>query len=90
MAASIETVVAVLRIGDRHDKFGDPYEFAATVIIRGETAEIIGAGGTFKPHFRSAVIEALKPLGVKRIFFDRINHKPRRIVRLVEPPEKAT
>ncbi|MGH8326107.1 MAG: hypothetical protein ACRET2_05030, partial [Steroidobacteraceae bacterium] len=52
-------------------EYGDPYEFSATVLIRGHRAELVGGAGQFNPKWRRDVCEALLGWGVTEIIFDR-------------------
>lgn len=72
MPATLEAIVAVLRVGEGHQKLGDPYEFAATVVIRGAVAEIVGGTGSLKARYRHDILDALRAAGVTNIVFDRM------------------
>jgi len=63
--------MAVLRVGDELLEFGDPYEFSATVIIRGRSAEIIGGCGRFDVRWRREVERALASWGITEVAFER-------------------
>lgn len=72
MGATITPTTCTLRCGDRHEKYGDPYEFVATVCLRGDTAYICGGGGKWKHEWRDAVADALQALGVKGVEYERL------------------
>lgn len=76
MGVSIEWVIGVVRAGRNFSSFGDPYDFSCTVILRGETAELIGASGRFDMRFRQPLIELLKERGVKRVSWERSGREP--------------
>jgi len=67
----IEPIVYVLRAGHIGDGFGDPYEFVATLIIRGNHAEAIGATGHFDIGWRLEVQRLLASIGVTELSFER-------------------
>jgi len=71
VGVQIEPVTAVLRVGDELLEFGDPYEFSATVIIRGRRAEIVGASGRFELRWRREIERALAKWGVTEVVFER-------------------
>lgn len=72
MAADVEWVTGVIRFGAEFKKFGDPYQMSATVIRRGNEAEIIGCSGVVYPRLIPDLCDALRSHGVKKILWDRI------------------
>ncbi len=70
MSIHLEPLTAVLRIGDDLEKFGDPYEFSATVVLRGSRAEIVSSAGKFDPKWHEDVDRALLSWGVTKLVFD--------------------
>lgn len=78
MGADIEFVTAVIRAGRdyqgrEHAKAGGPgYEFAATAIIRGGTAEIVGAAGRLTPRLVRDIEVALTAAGINHANWDRV------------------
>lgn len=72
MGATITPVVCTLRCGDRHDEYGDPYEFSATVCVRGDTAYICGGSGRWNHEWRTEVADALRALGVRGVEYERL------------------
>jgi hypothetical protein len=88
LGVHLEPTVAVLRIGDELNGYGDPYEFSATVIIRGRQAEIVGGSGRFDPKWRHAIWAELRAWGVDEIIFERKTALARP-VRLKRPKAKG-
>ena len=88
MGVHLEPTVAVLRVGEDLHKYGDPYEFSATVIIRGRRAEIVGGAGRFDPKWRHAVSTELRAWGIEEVVFERKKHCSRS-VRLKRPKGKG-
>jgi hypothetical protein len=84
MTAHIEWIpkdatTGVLRIGPPGFQYGDPYHFACTVVIEGDTAKLIGAtgNGLILAGERQALREILAPMGVKSVEWER--KKPDRV-----------
>jgi len=83
--ADVEIVIGVLRAGEEYRgvadaKAGGPsYEFSATVIIRGDTAEILGASGKITPSIYKAIRQALNRLGCTTAVWDRVGPLARRV-----------
>jgi hypothetical protein len=72
MAAIIEWVIGVLRAGgDETVQIGDPYDFSATLIRRGDTVEIVGGTGKVSIGMRRDIAKALKAVGVNHMVWDR-------------------
>jgi hypothetical protein len=84
----LEPTVAVLRIGEELNGYGDPYEFSATVIIRGRQAEIVGGAGRFDPSWRHAIAAELRAWGIDEVIFERKTILARS-VRLKRPKARA-
>ena len=80
MAAEIEWVTGVLRVGRTFEEHGDPYDFSCTINRRGDYAELIGGNGTITPQIWRDVKEALTAQGVTHAHWDRLNNAPRSIV----------
>ena len=80
MFVNFEPIIYVLRCGE--GDFGVTFDFAATVIIRGDTAELIGARGTFHPSYRSEIQRQLGLLGVTSVVFERRKPGSRRLVKV--------
>jgi len=72
MGATITPTVCTLRCGDSHEKYGDPYDFVATVCLRGDRAYICGGGGRWRHEWKDAVTRALRTLGVKNVEYERL------------------
>lgn len=41
MGVSIEPLVFAVRVGEKHEKYGDPYSGSLTVVKHGDLAEIV-------------------------------------------------
>ncbi|HEY4547816.1 MAG TPA: hypothetical protein VIG90_15540 [Pedomonas sp.] len=86
MPADVEFITAVIRAGrdyrGRDDaKAGGPgYEFAATAIIRGGTAEIVGATGKLTRGLARDIEVALTEAGISKARWERFNHQSPRTV----------
>ena len=87
MPADVEWVMGVLRAGRKYAgaaaaKSGGPtYEFSATIIRRGDSAEIVGASGTLTPRVVRDIEYALKQHGIQRAVWDRYRARARRVER---------
>ena len=75
MKAHVEWIVGVVRAGPEFKDFGDPYEFSATIIRRGDTCEIIGASGKTFPGLKAALRKMLADQGIKHCVWDRARGK---------------
>jgi len=67
----LEPIIYVLRASDNGEGIGGPYEFSATVIVRGSSAEIIGASGSLKLRWYREMRRQLNAIGVERVMFQR-------------------
>lgn len=72
MKAHLEPTHYILRTGSKFEKYGDPYEFACTVIRIGDTGFIFGAAGALSAEIRQAVREELKAHGITHVEWSRI------------------
>lgn len=88
MGVHLEPTVAVLRVGDELNGYGDPYEFSATVIIRGRQAEIVGGAGRFDLKWRRAICAELRAWGIDEVIFERKTSLAR-AVRLKRPKARG-
>jgi hypothetical protein len=79
LGVHLEPTVAVLRVGEELNEYGDPYEFSATVIIRGRQAEIVGGAGRFDPNWRHAISKELRAWGIDEVIFERKKAVPRSV-----------
>lgn len=75
MKAHVEMVTGVIRAGPEFKNFGDPYEFACTIIVSGSTCEIRGASGKFTMATYRAVKEALEAIGITEAHWERARGK---------------
>jgi hypothetical protein len=87
LGVHLEPTVAVLRVGDELAGYGDPYEFSATVIIRGRQAELVGGAGRFDPKWRRAIMAELRAWGVEEVIFERKTEHPREVRLSTRPPK---
>jgi len=71
MGAHVEWVCGTIRWGPEFKQFGDQYQVSATVICRGEVAEVVGCSGELYPRFIDDMRDALRIHGVKIIWWDR-------------------
>lgn len=62
-------------------QFGDPYEWAATVVRRGDSVELVGVDKAYTPDQALAVFKALAGQGVKFVEWERHKHGVVRKVR---------
>ena len=70
--ATVTPVVCTIRCGEQHHAYGDPYEFVATASLRGDTAYICGCCGVWRHEWRAEIAEALRPLGIKAVEYERV------------------
>lgn len=73
-------MTGVIRAGSSFEKFGDPYEFSATVVFVETDAYIMGATGTFSKKIFSAIKAEMIRLGMKRVFWERKKDSVKRVV----------
>lgn len=89
MPADVEFITAVIRAGRDYRgreaaKAGGPgYEFVATAIIRGGTAEIVGAAGRLTPGLVRDIEVALTEAGIGKATWERFGRETPRNVRRV-------
>lgn len=85
--ADVEWVFGVVRAGRdyqgmEHAKAGGAgYEFTATIIVRGRTAEIVGGAGRLTPALAKEIEIALYSHGITTAIWERFNGDPKRLVR---------
>lgn len=72
MKANLEWTSGVIRAGREFEKYGDPYEFACTVLRIGDTAYIFGAAGEFSRKTYEAIREELKSHGIAHVEWSRL------------------
>ena len=75
MGITLTPVVFVLRAGPKHNKYGDSYDFAATVTVAGEVSHIQGAAGKLTLKVAREVRAALKKHGIKKGVWDRMKNR---------------
>jgi len=101
--ADVEWVFGVVRAGRDYQGMenakagGAGYEFTATIIVRGRTAEIVGGAGRLTPALAKEIEIALHSHGITTAIWERYNGDPKRLVRATrgrssredgnEPPE---
>ena len=87
MVADLEIVMGVIRAGPAYAgraaalAGGPTYTFAATVIIRGSSAEIVGGVGTVTPSMIRDIEAALRQHGITHAVWDRAGTLARRVSR---------
>lgn len=85
--ADVEWVLGVVRAGRDYQgmesaKSGGPgYEFTATIIVRGKTAEIVGGAGRLTPILAKQIEVALCSHGITTAIWERFCGDPKKIVR---------
>lgn len=85
--ADVEWVVGVVRAGRDYQgmenaKAGGPgYEFTATIIVRGGTAEIVGGAGRLTPALAKEIEIALYSQGITTAIWERFQGDPKKLVR---------
>lgn len=72
MKADLEWLVGVIRVGDKFDRHGDPYEFAVTVVRDGDSVKLVAGSGKFTREMRRAIINMFKGLGIKKVVWSRV------------------
>ncbi|MGK2287227.1 hypothetical protein [Pedomonas sp. V897] len=89
MLADVEVVVAIIRAGRDYQgravaaAGGPGYDFAATAIIRGDTAEIIGGVGSLTPALVREIERALGEHGITSAHWVRYGRqRPRTVERV--------
>ncbi len=73
MNATAEPIVWAIRVGESHQKFGDPWQFAVTCTYNGETAWLHAGQGTMTPGIMRAIGEILRQLGFRRVEWERVD-----------------
>lgn len=85
--ADVEWVFGVVRAGRDYQGMesaksgGAGYEFTATIIVRGGTAEIVGGAGRLTPALAREIEVALCSHGITTAVWERYNNDPRKLVR---------
>lgn len=85
--ADVEWVFGVVRAGRDYQGMDDAksggagYEFTATIIVRGCTAEIVGGAGRLTPALAKEIETVLQSQGITTAIWDRYNGSPRRMVK---------
>lgn len=85
--ADVEWVFGVVRAGRDYQGMesaktgGAGYEFTATIIVRGRTAEIVGGAGRLTPALAKEIEVALFSQGITTAIWERYNGDPKRLVR---------
>lgn len=72
MGANIRMVTGIIRAGSQLKEYGDPYEFAATVVIVADQAYIMGAAGKFTRQMFYDIKFQLANMGVTKVHWDRL------------------
>jgi len=72
-------VVGVIRGGTKFEKFGDPYEFSATIIVQDNEAFIMGASGIFTRQLFYDIKIQLHNMGIKKVHWDRLKTNKKHI-----------
>lgn len=92
MAADLEILMGVIRAGPAYAgraaalAGGPTYSFAATVIIRGNSAEIVGGVGTVTPSMMRDIEATLRQHGITHAVWDRAGTLARRVSRGTPAP----
>ena len=74
MGAHIEWTTGILRMGRKFDVWGDPYEFACTVIREGDTVTFMGAAAECSMSIvseRKRIRALLEPMGIAKVRWTR-------------------
>lgn len=85
--ADVEWVFGVVRAGRDYQGMesaktgGAGYEFTATIIVRGRTAEIVGGAGRLTPALAKEIEIALCSHGITTAIWERFNGDPKKLVR---------
>ncbi|HEY4548033.1 MAG TPA: hypothetical protein VIG90_16630 [Pedomonas sp.] len=85
--ADVEWVFGVVRAGRDYQGMenaksgGAGYEFTATIIVRGHTAEIVGGAGRLTPALAKEIEIALHSHGITTAIWERFNGDPKKLVR---------
>ncbi|MEZ7195394.1 hypothetical protein [Pseudodesulfovibrio karagichevae] len=67
-----DPVVAILRAGPEHSRYGDPFEVVATVLIRGHVAHLSGMLGQWRREYRREAVRLIHGLGARSMEWERI------------------
>lgn len=71
MGATLAAKTFILRAGENHDRYGDPYEFAAHVLLINNLAYVEGAAGHITRQLLRDIEAELLKIGAKRVVWDR-------------------
>lgn len=77
--AHVEWIAGIIRAGPFLDKYGDPYEFACTIVREGDSAVLKGAAGKYSRAVHEAIKKELLAAGIKDVTWERLNNKPREV-----------
>jgi len=67
-----DPVVAILRAGPEHARYGDPFEVVATVLVRGRVAHIMGMLGRWREVYRREAVRLIRETGAKSMNWERV------------------
>lgn len=79
MPISIEWTFAILRAGDEHNKFGDPYDTVAILIKSGDEYYACAMAGNLSMKTYREFLRLLKELGITNVKWDKKNITPRKV-----------
>lgn len=66
-----EAATLILRAGPDHCEHGDPWEFAATVIIAGTTARVVAGRGKWRREYLGMALNLLADFGIDQVAWER-------------------
>lgn len=86
MGVDIEWIVGIMRVGDKLEKFHDPFDFSVVVLKDGDTVIFKGA---FSNQFTQLVrernnIRRKLPSDVKRVVYERVDEEGNITKELIE------
>ena len=74
MGLTVDWVVATIRIGDNHKKYGDDFETVVSVMkIGSDMAYLYGASGAIPVSVYKEIMAELRDLGFKHMKYDRLH-----------------
>ncbi len=71
MGFNLEPKVIILRAGKEFFKFGDPFEFVATITIENGIAHVQAALGQLPSYDLQSFFDSLRDMGVTKIVWER-------------------
>ena len=78
MGIHLEPVVLILRAGKNLERFGDPYEFTATIHLHDGTAHVVAGIGEISLGVIAELRGEFKAMGIREVAWSRMKNGKKR------------